>query len=57
MPFLVSAGPGMFIPKQRFCVCSIPISDMAPHPGIDTDQIKEKARTDLLDLLKGVCKA
>ena len=30
---------------------------MAPHPGIDTDQIKEKARKDLLDLLEGVCKA
>ncbi|KAL8794314.1 MAG: hypothetical protein Q9195_003140 [Heterodermia aff. obscurata] len=27
---------------------------MAPHPGIDTDQIKEKARKDLLDLLQGV---
>ncbi|MCJ1391194.1 hypothetical protein MMC18_004056 [Xylographa bjoerkii] len=27
---------------------------MAPHPGIDTDQIKEKARKDLLDLLEGV---
>jgi vacuolar protein sorting-associated protein 33A len=30
---------------------------MAPHPGIDTGQIKEKARKDLLDLLEGVCKA
>lgn len=30
---------------------------MAPHPGIDTEQIKEKARKDLLDLLEGVCKA
>lgn len=30
---------------------------MAPHPGIDTDQIKEKAKKDLLDLLEGVCKA
>lgn len=30
---------------------------MAPHPGIDTDQIKEKARKDLLNLLEGVCKA
>lgn len=30
---------------------------MAPHPGIDTDQIKEKIRKDLLDLLEGVCKA
>ena len=29
---------------------------MAPHPGIDTNQIKEKARKDLLDLLEGVCK-
>ncbi|MCJ1243068.1 hypothetical protein MMC30_000264 [Trapelia coarctata] len=27
---------------------------MAPHPGIDTEQIKEKARKDLLDLLEGV---
>ncbi|MCJ1478497.1 hypothetical protein MMC13_007177 [Lambiella insularis] len=27
---------------------------MAPHPGIDTDLIKEKARKDLLDLLEGV---
>ncbi|KAL9118907.1 MAG: hypothetical protein Q9187_004536 [Circinaria calcarea] len=27
---------------------------MAPHPGIETDQIKEKARKDLLDLLEGV---
>ena len=33
--------------------CSLPT--MAPHPGIDTDQIKEKARKDLLDLLEGVC--
>lgn len=33
------------------------IPDMAPHPGIDTDQTKEKARKDLLDLLEGVCKA
>lgn len=30
---------------------------MAPHPGIDSDQIKEKAKKDLLDLLQGVCKA
>ena len=30
---------------------------MAPHPGIETDQIKDKARKDLLDLLEGVCKA
>ena len=30
---------------------------MAPHPGIDTDAIKDKARKDLLDLLEGVCKA
>ena len=30
---------------------------MAPHPGVDPDQIKEKARKDLLDLLEGVCKA
>ncbi|KAI4163822.1 MAG: hypothetical protein LQ342_002595 [Letrouitia transgressa] len=27
---------------------------MAPHPGIDTDQIKENARKDLLGLLEGV---
>ncbi|KAI4114332.1 MAG: hypothetical protein LQ345_004871, partial [Seirophora villosa] len=27
---------------------------MAPHPGIDTDSIKEAARKDLLDLLEGV---
>ncbi|KAL8862831.1 MAG: hypothetical protein Q9178_000773 [Gyalolechia marmorata] len=27
---------------------------MAPHPGIDTDAIKDKARKDLLDLLEGV---
>jgi hypothetical protein len=32
-------------------------TNMSPHPGIDTDQIKEKARKDLLDLLEGVCKA
>lgn len=30
---------------------------MAPHPGIETDQIKDTARKDLLDLLEGVCKA
>ena len=30
---------------------------MAPHPGLDTAPIKEKARKDLLDLLEGVCKA
>lgn len=30
---------------------------MAPHPGIDTDSLKEKARKDLLGLLEGVCKA
>ena len=30
---------------------------MAPHPGIDTDQIRDKARKGLLDLLEGVCKA
>ena len=30
---------------------------MAPHPGIDTDHIREKARKALLDLLEGVCKA
>lgn len=29
---------------------------MAPHPGIDTDEIRDKARKDLLDLLEGVCK-
>ena len=33
------------------------ISEMAPDPGIDTNQIKEKARKQLLDLLEGVCKA
>ncbi|KAK4698115.1 vacuolar protein sorting-associated protein 33A, partial [Lecanoromycetidae sp. Uapishka_2] len=27
---------------------------MAPHPGIESDQIREKARKDLLDLLEGV---
>ncbi|KAL9629084.1 MAG: hypothetical protein Q9164_007029 [Protoblastenia rupestris] len=27
---------------------------MAPHPGIDTDEIREKARKDLLGLLEGV---
>ncbi|KAL8837035.1 MAG: hypothetical protein Q9176_005904 [Flavoplaca citrina] len=27
---------------------------MSPHPGIDTDAIKDKARKDLLDLLEGV---
>ena len=30
---------------------------MSPHPGIDTDAIKDKAKKDLLDLLEGVCKA
>ena len=30
---------------------------MAPHPGINTHHIQEKARKDLLDLLEGVCKA
>ena len=30
---------------------------MAPHPGIDIDQIRDKAKKDLLDLLQGVCKA
>ena len=30
---------------------------MAPHPGIDTDAIRSKARKDLLDLLESVCKA
>ena len=30
---------------------------MAPHPGIDTDQIREKIRRDLFGLLEGVCKA
>lgn len=30
---------------------------MSPHPGIDTDAIKDKARKDVLDLLEGVCKA
>lgn len=30
---------------------------MAPHPGIDTDAIKDEARKDLLGLLEGVCKA
>jgi hypothetical protein len=29
---------------------------MAPHPGVDTEQIKENAGKDLLDLLVGVCK-
>jgi len=29
---------------------------MAPHAGFDTDQIKEKARKDLLYLLEGVSK-
>ncbi|KAL9034246.1 MAG: hypothetical protein Q9180_005513 [Flavoplaca navasiana] len=27
---------------------------MSPHPGIDTDAIKDKAKKDLLDLLEGV---
>lgn len=30
---------------------------MAPHPGIDIDHIRDKAKKDLLDLLQGVCKA
>lgn len=30
---------------------------MAPHPGIETESIKEQARKDLLNLLEGVCKA
>ena len=30
---------------------------MAPHTGFDTDQIKDKARKDLLYLLEGVSKA
>lgn len=30
---------------------------MAPHPGVDADLIKDKARKDLLNLLEGVCKA
>lgn len=30
---------------------------MAPHPGIDTDEIRDKARKELLDLLEGVCKS
>ncbi len=29
---------------------------MAPHAGFDTDQIKDKARKDLLYLLEGVSK-
>ena len=29
---------------------------MAPHPGIDTDQIRDKVRRSLFDLLEGVCK-
>lgn len=29
---------------------------MAPHPGIDTDSIRDQARKDLLGLLEGVCK-
>ena len=37
--------------------CLTVLLSMAPHPGIDTDQIKEKARKDLLGLLEGVCKA
>ena len=30
---------------------------MAPHVGFDTDQIRDKARKDLLHLLEGVSKA
>jgi hypothetical protein len=30
---------------------------MAPHVGFDTDQIRDKARKDLLYLLEGVSKA
>lgn len=30
---------------------------MAPHPGIDTESLKDKARKELLNLLEGVCKA
>lgn len=30
---------------------------MAPHPGVDADFFKFKARKDLLNLLEGVCKA
>ena len=29
---------------------------MAPHAGFDTDQVKDKARKDLLYLLEGVSK-
>lgn len=46
-------------PIERICPCfrSECCARMAPHPGIDTAEIKDKARKDLLDLLHGVCKA
>ena len=30
---------------------------MAPHPGIDPEQIRDKARKDILDLLESVCES
>lgn len=44
------------IPATRAYAINIPSIDMSPHPGIDTNRIKEKARKDLLDLIEGVCR-
>ena len=51
----VKAWRRQLISLLNRCLAFLP--GMAPHPGVDTDQIKEKARKDLLDLLEGVCKA
>ena len=42
---------------RNLALPTVTLAGMAPHPGIDTDHIREKSRKDLLDLLEGVCKA
>ena len=49
--------PMMFNSLRNFALSTVRLPAMAPHPGIDTDHIQEKARKDLLDLLEGVCEA
>lgn len=51
---LVDAAQAICYVRSRHILLARP--SMAPHPGINTDEIKAQARKDLLNLLEGVCK-
>ena len=56
--FFGETAPNCFLPFMILRArLEIVIKNMAPHPGVDTEEIREKAGKVLLHLLEGVCKA